>query len=144
MSTDERIKLPTAVFLLLIKDGKVLLLKRKSGWSAGNYDLIAGHIDGDEGLIDALFRETTEEVGITFDKSSAEFVHLAHFLGSREYLYVAFKVTAWQGDPRLLEADKHDDLNWFELNKLPSNLAIGSATILSSYIKGVKFSEVSD
>jgi hypothetical protein len=43
MST-ERFKLRAAAYLLLIKDGKVLLLRRSNtGWRDGEYTLPAGH-----------------------------------------------------------------------------------------------------
>ena len=45
----ERFKLIVDVHLLLIKDGKIVLLKRaNTGYEDGKYGLIAGHADGNE------------------------------------------------------------------------------------------------
>lgn len=45
----ERYKFISAVYLLLIKENQILLLKRaNTGYEDGNYSLVAGHIDGNE------------------------------------------------------------------------------------------------
>ena len=48
-------KLVAAVHLFLIRDGKVLLLRRfNTGYEDGQYSVIAGHLDGDEEATAAL------------------------------------------------------------------------------------------
>ena len=67
----ERFKLVVAVHLILIEDGKILLLRRyHTGYEDGNYSVVAGHIDGDESVIKAMQREALEEAGITIDRKS--------------------------------------------------------------------------
>src|SRR5215469_2210269 len=108
-----RFKLPAAVFLYLVKDSSVLLLRRtNTGWHDGDYDLVAGHIDGDESLTTALARETKEEIGIDFDPATAEFKHLIHakFEDGREYMNIIFAVSNWTGEPTIKESDKSNDL----------------------------------
>jgi 8-oxo-dGTP diphosphatase len=137
-----RFSLIAAVFLVLIKDGKVLMVRRQnSGWSDGDYDLVAGHVDGNEYLATALARETEEEIGITFDTKQAKLVHLSHFIGDKEYLNAAFRVDEWQGEPRIMEPHKHSDLRWFPLSDLPENITPATKAILSSYAKGEMYSE---
>ncbi len=61
----ERYKFICAVYLILIKENKVLLLKRaNTGYEDGNYSLVAGHMDGNETIKQAMIREATEEAGI--------------------------------------------------------------------------------
>ena len=58
----ERFKLVVAVHLILIENGKILLLRRyNTGYEDGNYSLVAGHIDGNESVIQAMQREALEE-----------------------------------------------------------------------------------
>jgi len=54
-----------AVYLLLLRDGQVLLLRRhNTGYEDGNSRVIAGHVERDERVTTALVREAAEEVGI--------------------------------------------------------------------------------
>jgi len=53
--SNERFALSAAVFLILVKDGRVLLGRRRHAtWFDKSYDLVSGHIDGNETLVDAL------------------------------------------------------------------------------------------
>ena len=87
----ERFKLPAAVFLLLIRNTEVLLIRRQNtGWHDGDYDLVAGHLDGKESLKATLCRETAEEIGIRIDPNDVIFNHLLHgyFEDGKEYLQI--------------------------------------------------------
>jgi 8-oxo-dGTP diphosphatase len=139
-----RYTLPVAVFIVLVKDDKVLLTRRQNtGWYDGSYDLPSGHIDGNESLRQAVQREAAEEVGVQLDLDDAKFVHLDHslFEDGKEYLYIVFEVTKWQGEPRIMEPDLCDDLQWFPKNKLPENITPGSRAGLEAYASGKPYSE---
>jgi len=136
--TERRFTLPTAVFSFLIKDGHTLLLRRRNtGWHDGDYDLPAGHINGDESFIQAMCREAKEEIGITVQPQDAAFVHLTHaiFENHSEYLNVFFEVKTWTGEPTIMEPNLADRLQWFPLTDLPKNLAPGSQMGLAGYLK---------
>lgn len=123
--SESRFALPCAVFLIVVRDAKVLLMRRAgTGWHDGDFDLVAGHIDGGESLRMALAREAREEVGIGIEPSDAHFVHLIHglFEDGKEYFNVFFSVEAWRGEPKIMEPHKCDALEWFSLDDLPKNL----------------------
>ena len=72
---------PVAVHLLLVEDGRILLLKRfNTGYEEGNYSLVAGHIDGGEELKVAMIREAREEAGIEISASDLSVVGLMHVM----------------------------------------------------------------
>jgi len=121
----ERFTLPAAVFLILMRDEKVLLMRRaNTGWHDGDFDLVAGHIDGQESLKTALAREAHEEMGISVLPDNMTFAHLMHglFEDGKEYFNIFFMVTAWSGEPRIMEPQKCDMIEWFSLDNLPTNL----------------------
>ena len=59
----------SAVHLILIKEDKILIQKRKGSklWP-GYYALPAGHVDEGENQYDAIIREAQEELGILINK----------------------------------------------------------------------------
>ncbi len=60
-----RFKLIASVYVLFVKDGKILMLRRaNTGYEDGNYSLVAGHADGNEALTAATAREAKEEAGV--------------------------------------------------------------------------------
>jgi ADP-ribose pyrophosphatase YjhB (NUDIX family) len=119
----ERFKLVSAVHLILIQDGKVLLLRRfQTGYEDGNYSVPAGHLDGNEPVTKAMAREALEEACIHIAPADLRVVHTMHRTkedGER----IDFFLTAdtWQGEIKIGEPHKCDDLSWFPLDNLPEN-----------------------
>jgi 8-oxo-dGTP diphosphatase len=78
---------------------------------------------------------------ITVDSKDASFMHLLHYVGYTEYMYVFFKVEKWQGTPKIMEPEKCDDLSWFPLSELPENLASITRDVLEKYKEGILYSD---
>lgn len=119
----EKFKLRSAVYLLPIKDNKVLLSRRfNTGWMDGKYSLISGHIDGNETVFQAMIREANEEAGIEIKEEDLIPATVIHRKSDVEYIDFFFVVKKWQGSPSIKEPEKCDDLSWYSLDNLPSNL----------------------
>ncbi len=112
MSKKERFKPYAAAYLVLIKDNRVLLLKRfNTGYQDGNYSLIAGHLDGCETSKQCILREAREEAGIAINPTNLEVVHVMHRLSSdREYFDIYLRTDEWTGEIKNIEPDKCDEL----------------------------------
>lgn len=136
----DRFTLRCAVYALLIKDGRIALLRRSNtGWMDGMYSLPAGHLEAGETVVDALVRETQEEVGISLVPESLTLVHTMH----RYSLYIDLFFTAsWTGALTNAEPDKHDDLSWFPLDALPENLVPSVRQALGHIAHREPFSEM--
>ena len=119
----ERFKLIPTSHLILIKDDKILLLRRfNTGYEDGNYGLIAGHLDGNETFIQAIIREAKEEGGINIKPEDLEVIHVMHKKEPNEERIDFFIIAKrWENKPKIMEPHKCDDLSWFELNNLPEN-----------------------
>lgn len=136
----ERLKLKIAVYIIFIKDDKVLLGRRvNTGWKDGYYGLPSGHLEENEGLVDALIRETKEETGVVLDSRDVDFVHVMHRWSN--YADFFFTAKQWSGDPQVMEKDKCDDMQWFPIGNLPKNTIPSVRFAIQNYQDGVKFSE---
>ncbi|MEP7167084.1 MAG: NUDIX domain-containing protein [Candidatus Woesebacteria bacterium] len=139
---NERFSLRAAVHLLLIKNGKLLLLRRfNTGWEDGKYSLIAGHVDGNETITLAMVREAKEEAGITIDPKDLHAVHVMHRKSDKEYIDFYFIADSWDGDPHIVEPDKADDMLWVDLNDIPENILPHIQNVIANYQQKIFFSE---
>ena len=115
-----------AVHLFLIKDNQVLLLRRfKTGYEDGNYSVPAGHVEEGEGAIESMMRETREEIGLSIRKKDLVVSHVMHrqrLDEGNERIDFFFTLKNWQGEPKICEVDKCDELKWFDMDNLPPNI----------------------
>lgn len=120
----ERHKIIPASMLVLIKDGKVLLSKRKgSSYYDGWYGLSSGHVEKNELPVAAIIREAKEEIGITLLPENLSFIHLHYGVqkGWDDYCYVFFKAEVWAGEVENVEPEKCEELLWVGLKEIPEN-----------------------
>jgi 8-oxo-dGTP pyrophosphatase MutT (NUDIX family) len=144
----------SAIFVAVLdRDGKVLLQRRAhTGFMDGRYDLPSGHVEKDEPLLEAAVRELKEETDITVRPEDLRLWHVNQFGAQDQYYYNFFFVTdKWQGEPKLTEPEKHDDLQFFALDDLPKMTAgthvaipdITSERVTFGYIDQEVFEEIS-
>jgi ADP-ribose pyrophosphatase YjhB (NUDIX family) len=142
--SDERFTLRAAVYLILIKEGKILLARRyKTGWMDGNYSLIAGHLDGKEKVSDSMIREAYEEAGIKIAKKDLIPLKVLHrnSTDDKEYMDFFFVAERWEGEPTIKELDKCDDMSWFPVENLPENTLPYVKDVIENYKDGIPFIE---
>ena len=119
----ERFKVITAVHLILIENNKILLQRRyNTGYEDGNYSVVAGHVEENESVIEAMQREALEEIGINIEVDDLKIVHVmqrkAPDRESIEYFIVCQK---YNGKIKIMEEEKCDEIKFFELQNLPKN-----------------------
>ena len=124
MNKKEQFKIYIAAFLVLEKDGQILLLRRaNTGYKDGNYSLVAGHLDGNETAATCIIREAKEEAGVTILPKDISVAHVMHrYSTDREYIDVYLTSNIWTGEIQNMEPDKCDDLGWFSIDNLPDNI----------------------
>ena len=118
----------SAVHMLIVKDKKILLQKRKGSklWPE-YYALPAGHIAEGETQYDALVREAKEELGININPKN---VINSYVVLRRNYFEIDgkqlepyidyyFEISEYDGIPNIMEEDKCDELIWSDINDLP-------------------------
>ena len=135
-----RARFPSAVHLFLIRDGRILLLRRfNTGYEDGNYSVVAGHLDGGEKVRDAAVREAAEEVGILIAPEDVEVVGVMHRKSDDERIDWFVAIHRWTGDIRNAEPDKCDNLDWFAPADLPPNTIPYVRRAIENYTRGIWF-----
>lgn len=123
-----RFKVKVGVFLFLIKEDQVLLLKRyNTGIADGLYVVPMGGLKEGETVSQALIREAHEEAGIILTSENIKMCHLMHrhhYMPqglSFGQIDVFFKAEDYQGVIQNMEPDKCDELKFYPLEALPKN-----------------------
>lgn len=132
-----------ASYLILTKNGKVLLQKRsRVVWRGGMYGLPAGHIEGEETVFEALKREVREEIGITISERDVKLVHVMHRVSeNRVYFDFFFVGEKWGGTIQNREPNKHDEVEWFPTDNLPKAILPYLKRVIQRIGKRIFFSE---
>jgi len=143
MTSKERFRIIPAVYLVLLKEDKVLLLRRyNTGYFDGHYSLPAGHLDGGETLKQAMVREAREEIGVVLDPADLKLIHtLNRIIPGNERIDFFFANRRWLGEPKVMELNKCDELRWSKIDDLPDNVVPYIRQMIDSYRRNVNYSE---
>lgn len=123
----DRFTVVPASYLYLLREGdhgtEVLLqLRQGTGYMDGHWAAAAaGHVERRESAVDAVRRETAEELGLSGIEPVFELTMQRTQGGAAIDERVDFFSTcrSWVGEPRLMEPDKAAELGWFPLTALP-------------------------
>lgn len=133
-----------ASYLILLKDNKVLLMRRQNtGYEDNNYCFVAGHVEKNETFTQAAIREGKEEIGVTLKPEDVEVVHVMHRKSpdGSERVNVFFLAKKWDGEPKNMEPEKCDNLVWFNIDALPPNTISYISLVLKYIQEKVLYSE---
>lgn len=127
MVINERFRLPTAVYGVLLDDRGVLLMRRAgSGYRDGQLGLPSGHLEGGEDALSGLIRELREELGVRVKRTACQLGLVMHrspeSAEDSEYMDLFFLVETWSGKPSVVEPDKCSELVWAPIDDLPADL----------------------
>lgn len=138
----ERFKMRVAVHLILEQNNKFLLLRRyNTGYEDGNYSIIAGHLNGNETIKEAMRREALEEANITIDDENLKIVGVMHRKDGDESIDYYLYTNKFSGNIKIMEPNKCDDLSFYKLDNLPTNIIPYIKTALYNYKNNIIFSE---
>jgi 8-oxo-dGTP diphosphatase len=143
MVSRERFALSVSVFAYVEFGNRVLMLRRSNtGWHDGDFSLPAGALDCKERLEVAVARELAEETGLTASPESFRLAHTIHVRNSdgTEWLGFFFAIRKPEGEPVLIETDKHDLLAWKDNSNLPGNTIPYVRQAISCIRDGVNYS----
>ncbi|TSC99772.1 MAG: MutT/nudix family protein [Parcubacteria group bacterium Greene1014_15] len=126
------------VGVMIVKESKVLLHKRKGSHGEGEYAWPGGHLEYMESLEDCVRREVQEEAGIEI--KNIRFLRLVNLksYAPKHYLDIGFVADWASGEPRIMEPEKNDGWEWHEMDALP----IPRFKALDTYIEAYKTGRV--
>ena len=126
--------------VLAIRDGKILLGKRKNVYGAGAWGLPGGHLERGESMIGAAARELKEETDLVADKIT--FISLANNPreneGKKHYIQLGFLAEGFSTEPKNMEPDRCEGWEWFKLDNLPEPIFRGHIKLIQLFKEGNK------
>lgn len=137
MTTAQHPRVGIGVFL--IKDGKRILLgRRKGAHGAGEYALPGGHLELDETFEECALRELAEEAGPDIKTKRVDFLCLTNMrrYTPKHYADIGILVEWQSGEPRVMEPDKKESWQWYDLDNLPKPLFGCTDNYIEAYRTG--------
>jgi len=125
---------------VIVKDGLILLAKRKGKHGSGMWGSVGGHVEFGESPQEAVKREAKEELGIEI--GNIKFAMCMNMIREgKHYLDVSFTAEIISGEPQIQEPDKMESIGWYPLDNLPSPLFPPVEAVLKSLKTGEQYFE---
>lgn len=137
----ERHKIVAAVYAIIIKNGKILLsLRENTGFMDGWYSLVAGHVEADETVDEAMLREAKEEANIVVKSMKLGTVMFRKGIDGRDdYMDFFFIIDDYEGDIINKEPQKCGELKFFNITNMPNNVLNYVSKAVDNALKGIPY-----
>ena len=119
------------VACLVVRDGKLLLMRRRGSHGAGTWCPPGGHLDYGESVSECAAREAAEETGLAV--SNLRFVGVTQDLfpeADKHYVTLWMAADAPDGDPVVAAPEEMDQVGWFDPAELPRPLFLSLENFL--------------
>jgi 8-oxo-dGTP diphosphatase len=123
--------------VLVLKQGQLLLGKRRGAHGAGEYASPGGHLEHLEGFAMCATREVREETGLEIANIRFLRVHNVTTYAPRHYVDLSFAADWVAGEPEVREPDKVERWDWYDLDALPAPLFATLPTAIAA-LQGAK------
>lgn len=127
------------VGVIIFKDGKILLGKRKNSHGDGSWSFPGGHLEFAESWEDCARRETKEETNLNI--KNIHFLTATNdiFITEEKHYITIFILADYDtGELKLLEKEKCEKWDWFDFENLPSPLFLPIENLLKSEFSPLK------
>ena len=128
---------------LFIKNGDVLTVFRTNCTKNNNkHGLIGSLAKEGESPEEALVRIIFEEVGVTVKPENLRLVHtMSSIEDAVETIGHYFLVKSWEGEPFNKATNKHDRIEWIDLDQLPETLIARNRQAIENMFEEITYSE---
>lgn len=132
---ENQVKVGIGLYLLNEK-GQVLLGLRKGSHAAGTWCAPGGHLEFGESFEAASVRECFEETGITINPSDVIVKGVTNDIlvdENKHYVTIGLLTHVQNVQPKIMEPNKCEGWQWYDLDKLPQNLSLFTSNFLKTY-----------
>ena len=120
------------VGVILIRDGRVLLGKRRNAHGAGSWQFPGGHLEFGETIAACARREVREETGLKLGPVQlGPYTNDVFTAEGRHYVTLYAIARAPEGEPEVLEPGKCSCWQWFGWSRLPDPLFLPIRNLLA-------------
>jgi len=127
-------KIPqVGIGVMILKNGEVLLGKRKGSHGEGEYAFPGGHLKYMETIESCAKRETFEETGIKIKNVRFQFLANVRKYKPKHYIHIGVVADYKSGKVQLKEPEKSEGWDWYNLDKLPKPLFWMAKLAIDSY-----------
>ena len=121
------------VGVMVFKEGKVLFKKRKNSHGDGEYSFLGGHLEYMESFEECAKREVLEEAGIKIKNIRLNYLANIKKYDPKHYVDIGV-IADWEsGEPQVLEPEKNEFWEWYDIDNFPEPLFYPCKLALESY-----------
>ena len=123
--------------LILKQKNQILLGKRKNAHGAGEYASAGGHLEYGETFEETALREIREEMGDELQIKNLRFLCITNLRKYQQhYIDIGLIADYVAGQPKLMEVDKVENWQWFDIDNLPKPLFASITNYIEAYKTG--------
>ena len=128
--------------IMILKDGKILLGKRKNSHGSGEYAFPGGHLEYMESFEGCAKRETKEECGIEIENIRFQYLANLTKYASKHYVQIGLAADWKSGEPSVLEPEKCESWDWYDIDNLPESTFETVGWAIESYKTGKNYRDM--
>jgi ADP-ribose pyrophosphatase YjhB (NUDIX family) len=120
----------------ILREGRLLLVKRRQAPEAGCWSLAGGKVDFLERAEAAALREAMEEIGVEIELGPL--LCLTQMIGvdGQHWIAPVYRASLKTGEPSNREPDKVAEIGWFDPSAPPAPLALAAREAITALRAG--------
>jgi 8-oxo-dGTP diphosphatase len=139
MTETKEQRVGVGIGVTILKDGKILLGKRRGSHGAGEFATPGGRLEYRESFEQCARREVKEECGLEIENIRFHFVTNLMQYPPSHFAHIGLLADWKSGEPRALEPEKCEGWDWYPLDALPEPLFAPTKTAIESLVQGFSY-----
>lgn len=129
----------TGIGVMIFREGKILLGKRRGAHGAGEFAFPGGHLEYMESFDECARRETSEECGIEITNIRFGLLSNVKTYAPKHYVHIGLIADWKSGEPVVCEPEKCEGWDWYSLDELPTPIFEPALRMIDAHKAGVTY-----